>query len=48
MRSIMTVAGGIFILIAIYLLVINASKTVAVINALSTPTLGAIKTLQGR
>jgi len=48
MRGIMGIAGGIFVLIAIYLLVINATKTVAVINALSTPTLTAIKTLQGR
>jgi len=48
MRAFMSIAGGIFILTAIYLLVINASNTVSVINALATPTLGAIKTLQGR
>lgn len=44
----MGIAGGIFILIAMYLLVVNGTQTVAVINALATPTLGAIKTLQGR
>lgn len=44
----MTIGGYVFVLIMIYLLVVNSSKTVAVINALSTPTLGAIKTLQGR
>ena len=44
----MGIAGGIFILIMVYLLVINADKTVAVISALADPTLTAIKTLQGR
>jgi hypothetical protein len=44
----MSIAGGIFILIAIYLLVANGNQTVAVINALSSPTLQGIKTLQGR
>lgn len=48
MKSIMSIAGGIFILIAIYLLIINFKGTVAVINALSSPTLQSIKILQGR
>lgn len=48
MRTVMSIAGGIFILIAIYLLVVNGDKTVQVINALSYPTLQGIKTLQGR
>lgn len=48
MKSIMSIFGGIFILIAIYLLIINFKGTVAVINALSQPSLSAIKTLQGR
>jgi len=48
LRDVMGIAGGIAILIGMYLLIINANKTVAVINALSAPTLTAIKTLQGR
>jgi ABC-type uncharacterized transport system substrate-binding protein len=48
MRSFMSIFGLIFLLIMAYLLVANSSKTVAVINALATPSLDAIKTLQGR
>ncbi len=48
MRGFMAIAGSVFVLIAIYLLVINSDKTAQVINALAYPTIESIKTLQGR
>ena len=45
---IVEVAGGIGVLIAIYLFVANFKGTVAIINAISSPTIQTIKTLQGR
>lgn len=48
MRSVMSITGGIFILIMIYLLVRNGDQTIGVINALSYPAIQSIKTLQGR
>lgn len=44
----MSIIGSVFILIVIYLLVINSDKTTQVINALAYPTIESIKTLQGR
>ena len=48
MRGLMSIFGGVFILITVYLLVFNGDKTVAIINALGTPTINSIKALQGR
>jgi uncharacterized protein (UPF0254 family) len=48
MAQVLKIASGIFMLILVYLLVANATKTVQVINALSSPTLQGIRTLQGR
>lgn len=48
MRSFMSIMGGVFILIAIYLLVSEGTKTVAIINALAKPSIEAVKVLQGR
>jgi hypothetical protein len=45
---ILEVAGGIGVLIGIYLFVSNFSGTVAIINAIANPSVSMVKTLQGR
>jgi len=44
----MSIVGGAFILIAIYLFISDGDKTVQVINALANNSVLAVKTLQGR
>lgn len=45
---IIEIAGGIGVLIAIYLFVANFKGTVAIIGALSEPSIDMVRTLQGR
>lgn len=48
MNVLVKAGGGIFMLILVYLLVSDAPKTVQVVNALASPALQGIRTLQGR
>ncbi|MEK5036413.1 hypothetical protein MKY96_33825 [Paenibacillus sp. FSL R7-0302] len=48
MKTILTIATGIGILIAVYLFLGNFSATVSIINAVGKNSTAGIKTLQGR
>lgn len=48
MNTLSQYLAGIFALIALYLIVLNASQSAQVINALSSANTGAIRALQGR
>jgi hypothetical protein len=47
-NMVVEITGGIGVLIGIYLFVSNFNGTVAILNALSTPSIEMVKTLQGR
>lgn len=48
MNSIVKIAGGIGVLIGIYLFLANGNYTVKIINAIAGNTIDGITTLQGR
>ena len=46
--TLLEITSSIFVLIGIYLFVINADETVSIINSLFTNSVKGIKALQGR
>lgn len=48
MKSVLTVAAGIGMLIGIYLFLNNSKASVSIIDSISKNTTAGIKTLQGR
>jgi hypothetical protein len=48
MKNIMTIVGGMGVLIGIYLFINRATDTAAIIKAIGGQTTSAVKTLQGR
>lgn len=48
MHSVLKIAGGIGVLITIYLFLSNGSQTVKIINSIASNTIDGIQVLQGR